>query len=221
MKKITVVSPCYNEEDNVETCYETVKAIFERDLPGYEREHIFVDNCSSDRTVEILRESRGMRLLQSRACGGYQADPRDFFAWARAVAQYNPAAGWVAGVVGIHPFEMGLVDEKLQAEVYGDQGVLIQNHDDSPSTNVPPPPGAIALKQFTHGESGWRDLGQSIPPSHADRIAGVPRAFIDAVRSGAAPPVTAWDGRVAVEMVLGAYQSAAEGRRVRFPLTKD
>lgn len=55
MKKITVVSPCYNEEDNVETCYETVKAIFDRDLPGYEREHIFVDNASSDRTVEILR----------------------------------------------------------------------------------------------------------------------------------------------------------------------
>lgn len=55
MKKITVVSPCYNEEDNVETCYETVKAIFERDLPGYAREHIFVDNASADRTVEILR----------------------------------------------------------------------------------------------------------------------------------------------------------------------
>ncbi|MEZ5867813.1 MAG: glycosyltransferase [Defluviimonas denitrificans] len=47
--------PCYNEEDNVETCYDTVKAIFDRDLPGYEREHIFVDNASSDRTVEILR----------------------------------------------------------------------------------------------------------------------------------------------------------------------
>ena len=55
MKKITVVSPCFNEEDNVETCYETVKAIFERDLPGYAREHIFVDNASQDRTVEILR----------------------------------------------------------------------------------------------------------------------------------------------------------------------
>ena len=54
-KKITVVSPCVNEEDNVETCYETVKAIFERDLPGYAREHIFVDNASQDRTVEILR----------------------------------------------------------------------------------------------------------------------------------------------------------------------
>jgi glycosyltransferase involved in cell wall biosynthesis len=55
MKKITVVSPCYNEEENVAHCYETVKQIFERDLPGYIREHVFVDNCSSDRTVEILR----------------------------------------------------------------------------------------------------------------------------------------------------------------------
>lgn len=103
-------------------------------------------------------------------------------------------------------------------EVYGDQGVLIQNHDDSPSTNVPPPPGAIALKLFTRGEPGWRDLDMPIPATHADRIAGVPRAFIDSVRAGAEPPVTAWDGRVAVEMVLGAYQSAATGRRVRFPL---
>ena len=55
MKKITVVSPCYNEEDNVEICWQTVKAIFEKELPDYEREHIFVDNASSDRTVEILR----------------------------------------------------------------------------------------------------------------------------------------------------------------------
>ncbi|MCB2110425.1 MAG: glycosyltransferase family 2 protein [Defluviimonas sp.] len=55
MKKISIVSPCFNEEDNVETCYETVKAIFERDLPGHAREHIFVDNASSDRTVEILK----------------------------------------------------------------------------------------------------------------------------------------------------------------------
>lgn len=55
MKKITLVSPCYNEEDNVAQCHEAVKAIFERDLPGYEREHIFVDNASTDRTVEMLR----------------------------------------------------------------------------------------------------------------------------------------------------------------------
>jgi polyisoprenyl-phosphate glycosyltransferase len=54
-RKITIVSPCFNEEDNVESCYEAVKAVFNNDLPDYEREHIFADNGSSDKTVEILR----------------------------------------------------------------------------------------------------------------------------------------------------------------------
>ena len=55
MKTISIVSPCYNEEDNVEECYRTIKALFEGPLDGYRREHIFVDNASTDRTVEILR----------------------------------------------------------------------------------------------------------------------------------------------------------------------
>lgn len=56
MKTISVVSPCYNEEDNVAECYRTVRDIFERELPDYQLEHVFVDNASTDKTVEILRE---------------------------------------------------------------------------------------------------------------------------------------------------------------------
>jgi glycosyltransferase involved in cell wall biosynthesis len=55
MKLISIVSPCRNEEDNVETCHAVVKALFEGELAGYRREHIFVDNASDDRTVEILK----------------------------------------------------------------------------------------------------------------------------------------------------------------------
>ena len=55
-KTISVVSPCYNEEGNVRTCFETVARIFRETLPDYRLEHIFVDNCSTDRTQEILRE---------------------------------------------------------------------------------------------------------------------------------------------------------------------
>jgi len=54
-KKITIVSPCFNEEDNVEICYSTVKSLFEDHLARYDREHIFIDNASTDRTVQILR----------------------------------------------------------------------------------------------------------------------------------------------------------------------
>jgi glycosyltransferase involved in cell wall biosynthesis len=55
-KTISIVTPCFNEEASVRNCYETVKRIMDTQLPGYGREHIFCDNASSDRTVEILRE---------------------------------------------------------------------------------------------------------------------------------------------------------------------
>ncbi|MEM7002817.1 MAG: acyl-CoA dehydrogenase [Pseudomonadota bacterium] len=69
---------------------------------------------------QILEHSGGMRLLQAISHGGYEAHAKDFYEWARAVGRYNPSAGWVAGVVGIHPWEVALVDHKLQDEIYGE-----------------------------------------------------------------------------------------------------
>src|SRR6476620_7746659 len=54
MKLISVVSSCYNEQDNVEPLYEAVKAIF-AGLPQYRYEHILIDNASKDLTAERLR----------------------------------------------------------------------------------------------------------------------------------------------------------------------
>lgn len=55
MKLISVVSPCYNEQENVAILYEQVKQQFEL-LPNYKYEHIFIDNYSTDNTVKILKE---------------------------------------------------------------------------------------------------------------------------------------------------------------------
>ena len=55
MKLISVVTPCYNEEDNVRELCGRIKTAFAA-LPGYDYEHICIDNASKDRTVEILRE---------------------------------------------------------------------------------------------------------------------------------------------------------------------
>lgn len=71
------------------------------------------------RTVAVLRESQGMKLLQAHSHGGLMADVRDFYEWVRTVARYNPSAGWVAGVVGVHPWEIALCDPRLQDEIYG------------------------------------------------------------------------------------------------------
>jgi len=54
-KLISIVTPCYNEELNVNLIYSKVKEVFQ-DLPNYSYEHIFIDNCSKDNTVSILKE---------------------------------------------------------------------------------------------------------------------------------------------------------------------
>jgi polyisoprenyl-phosphate glycosyltransferase len=56
VKTISVITPCYNEELNIRDCYEAVRRVFDDKLQGYRREHIFCDNASEDRSVEILRE---------------------------------------------------------------------------------------------------------------------------------------------------------------------
>jgi glycosyltransferase involved in cell wall biosynthesis len=54
-KIISIVTPCFNEEENVMEVYQQVKDIFAQ-IAGYRYEHIFIDNASTDKTVQILRE---------------------------------------------------------------------------------------------------------------------------------------------------------------------
>ncbi|MES2412914.1 MAG: glycosyltransferase family 2 protein [Pseudomonadota bacterium] len=54
MKLITVVTPCFNEMDNVEDVYRQTCAVFEK-IEGVVHEHLFIDNASTDGTLAILR----------------------------------------------------------------------------------------------------------------------------------------------------------------------
>lgn len=55
MKKlISIVTPCYNEEDNIEELYVRIKKVMST-LP-YDYEHICIDNASTDNTVAKIRE---------------------------------------------------------------------------------------------------------------------------------------------------------------------
>ena len=56
MKKVSIVVPCYNEEENVVPLSQAIIREFAQQLPGYDYEIIFIDNDSKDRTRELLRE---------------------------------------------------------------------------------------------------------------------------------------------------------------------
>lgn len=55
-KTISVMIPCYNEEENARPIYEAVKQEFETNLPEYDYEILFIDNKSTDNTRSIIRE---------------------------------------------------------------------------------------------------------------------------------------------------------------------
>ncbi|MCU1263430.1 MAG: glycosyl transferase, family 2, partial [Bryobacterales bacterium] len=55
MKSLSIVTPCYNEEMNVREVYDRVRKVI-AGLGKYRYEHIFIDNCSTDRTLELLKE---------------------------------------------------------------------------------------------------------------------------------------------------------------------
>lgn len=56
MKKISIMIPCYNEEENVVPMSEAVTELFEKELPQYDYEILFIDNASTDNTRPLLRQ---------------------------------------------------------------------------------------------------------------------------------------------------------------------
>lgn len=78
IKCISVVTPCFNERDNVSTCHAAVKALFQGPLSRYDFEHIFADNCSTDGTVQELRamaadDVRVRVILNARNFGPFRS----------------------------------------------------------------------------------------------------------------------------------------------------
>ena len=55
MKKISVIIPCYNEENSVQEMYNRIKAVFQS-LPQYDYEIIFADDNSPDSTWKEIEK---------------------------------------------------------------------------------------------------------------------------------------------------------------------
>ncbi|HBJ73421.1 MAG TPA: glycosyltransferase [Actinobacteria bacterium] len=55
-KKLSIITPVYNEAANVSRCAQACAEVMGSELSSYEYEHIFADNASTDETLEILRD---------------------------------------------------------------------------------------------------------------------------------------------------------------------
>jgi len=78
MPFISIVTPCFNEEENIEKVYQKVKEIFDT-LRDYAYEHIFIDNASTDKTLEILKsianQDKNVKIIVNSRNFGHLRSP--------------------------------------------------------------------------------------------------------------------------------------------------
>ncbi|TCJ95573.1 acyl-CoA dehydrogenase family protein [Nocardia alba] len=73
-----------------------------------------------DATAQLLKAAGPIRLLQPTKYSGFEAHPREFAETVMATAALDPASGWIAGIVGVHPWQLAFADPKVQDEVWAD-----------------------------------------------------------------------------------------------------
>lgn len=78
----------------------------------------------TDKTVRLLQEAKAMRMLQPAEYGGLEYRPRQFAETVMRLASLDPAAGWVLGVCGVHPWQLAYNDPRVREEVWGEDSGL-------------------------------------------------------------------------------------------------
>src|SRR5215467_15680884 len=93
-------------------------------------------------TIADMQATGLFRVFQPKRWGGYEMDPASYFEIQLALAEGCMSTGWVYGVVGLHPWLMGLFDDRAAQEVWGkDDTVLICSSLMPTGTAVPAPGG--------------------------------------------------------------------------------
>jgi 3-hydroxy-9,10-secoandrosta-1,3,5(10)-triene-9,17-dione monooxygenase len=77
-------------------------------------------------SIRLLREADLFRVLQPERWGGFEMGPGVFADIQIALATGDLSAAWVYGVLGVHPFQLALFDDRAAQDVWGrDSSVLI------------------------------------------------------------------------------------------------
>ena len=91
-----------------------------------------------DHIWKELLEGGMLRSLQPRRWGGGEAHITEFHDAVMAIARVNPAAGWVAGVIGVHPWQLALFDEQAQADLWGEDPTAMHSSSYNPTGRAVP-----------------------------------------------------------------------------------
>lgn len=129
----------------------------------------------SPETIAELTEAGVFRMVQPKLFGGLEGHPVHFFEVVRAISGACGSTGWVASVLGVHPWHIALFDERAQAEVWRDGPDALISSSYAPVGRMKPVDGGYELSghwSFSSGcgHASWALLGAIITGSEGKPV---------------------------------------------------
>ncbi len=102
-------------------------------------------------SIDALQEAGFFLALQPRRWGGYELNPQDFFHMQMAIAESCMSTAWASGIVAVHAFQVALMDERAQRDVWGENVHTRVSSSYAPMGKVEPVEGGFRFS----GRWGW------------------------------------------------------------------
>ncbi|MCP9620229.1 flavin-dependent monooxygenase [Nocardia otitidiscaviarum] len=137
-------------------------AIRERAVQAEEQRRI------PDATIAELTAAGVFRMLQPARFGGAEASPVAFYEVIRAIATACPSSAWVASVLGAHPWQLALFDDRAQQDVWAENPDTLVSSSYAPTGKLTAVEGGYEISgrwSFSSGcdHAQWVFLGALVP----------------------------------------------------------
>jgi 3-hydroxy-9,10-secoandrosta-1,3,5(10)-triene-9,17-dione monooxygenase len=118
----------------------------------------------SEQVIRELGDAGVFKMLQPRRYGGTESNPVHFYEVVRAVSGVCGSTGWLASVLGVHPWHLALFDDRAQHDVWGHDDSVLVSSAYAPVGRLVPVDGGYLLTGDWHFSSGcehasWALLG--------------------------------------------------------------
>ena len=106
----------------------------------------------SKEVVDALKECGFFTMLLPKQWGGLERRPQEFFAEQVRIAEADMSTAWAGGIIAVHAFQLALMSEEAQREVYeNDPNTLISSSYNPVGARAEMCEGGFML----HGRWGW------------------------------------------------------------------
>ena len=130
------------------------KAIAMQDMLREKAQHTRGLRRIPDEIMAKLIDAGFFKMMQPARYGGYEMNPKHFYDVVFEIARACPSTGWVLSVVGVHNWQLGLLDDRAQQDVWGQDDNQLISSSYAPKGKAEPVKGGFKFSgqwQFSSG----------------------------------------------------------------------